>query len=211
MHNDDAHGLTNYRAIVIGASAGGVTALRTLLCALPANFPMPLLIVQHIAPSPDSKLAEVLGRTCSLSIKETADGDSIEASVAYLAPPGYHMTVESDNTLSLNTDMPVAFARPSIDVLFDSAAHVYGRSLIGIILTGANADGSHGLKCVTERGGLAIVQDPDDAEVDSMPRAALLSSHVDHILPLDVIPTLLLSLVRNEQEKSREELKGTLP
>lgn len=182
------------RAIVIGASAGGVAALQTLLAQLPTAFPSPILIAQHIPANNQSQLVAILSRACVLQVKEAQDGEQIHAGTVYLAAPNYHLLIETDGTLALSVDAPVCFARPSIDVLFESAARAFGKNLIAIILSGANADGSIGIKKVAEVGGITIVQDPNDAEIPTMPRAALLAIEANYQLPLISIGPQLSAL-----------------
>jgi two-component system, chemotaxis family, protein-glutamate methylesterase/glutaminase len=180
-----------YHAVAIGVSTGGLRALDTILRALPRDYPLPLLIVQHIDRDAGGALACLLDARCGLKVKEADDQDEIVPGTAYLAPANYHLLVESRERLSLSVDPLVSFARPSIDVLFESAADVFGPRLIGVVLTGANFDGSEGLKRVKARGGLAIVQEPADAEAAQMPRAALAATEVDHVVPLAGIAQLL--------------------
>ncbi|MFH1489659.1 MAG: chemotaxis protein CheB, partial [Pseudomonadota bacterium] len=157
---------------------------------------------QH--PTSDDFLAHYLNERCELKVKQADEKEDILSGVIYLAPPGYHLMVEEDRTFSLSVDEPVNFARPSIDVLFETAAEVYGEKLVGVVLTGASADGSHGLKRVKESGGLAVVQDPETAEVGIMPRAAVDASEVDYILPLEEIGPFLNKLTIVEaKRKSR--------
>ena len=147
-------------AIVIGASAGALEALSNLLPGLPADYRLPILIVVHLPSDTTSLLAELLRARCAIRVREAEDKEPIEPGVAYFAPPDYHLLVEQDKRLSLSDDEPVLFSRPSIDVLFESAADAYGSSLIGVVLTGANSDGAKGLKAVVEAGGAAVVQSP---------------------------------------------------
>ncbi len=184
-----------YEAAVIGVSAGGMKALRTLFQALSNSFQLPLIIVQHEASYADDFLAKYLSGLSSLSVKQAHDKEDIEKGSAYLAPPGYHLMIEDDQSFALSTDAPVNYARPSIDVLFETAADVYGTTLIGIILTGANDDGSRGLKYLKDIGGLAIVQNPATAEVSSMPEKAIERTQVDHILTIEEIATFLNKLI----------------
>ncbi|MBV8667170.1 MAG: chemotaxis protein CheB [Burkholderiaceae bacterium] len=185
------------KAIVLGVSAGGVAALKALLGSLPADFPLPILIVQHTAPDSGNMLAPLLNEMCEIRVKEAEECEAIQAGTAYLSPANYHLLVESDHTLSLSIDAHVSFARPSIDVLFESAATAFGSELIGVILTGANSDGSQGLKKIKEKGGLAIVQDPADALVATMPQAALDAVRADHVVPLEKLGPLLCELLDN--------------
>ena len=189
-----------HEAIVIGASVGGWEALKTLLSALPASFPSPIAIVQHIGERSESFMAELLNQVSRIAVKEAEDKESLSSGTAYLAPPGYHLLIEPDRSFSLSVDERVNHARPSIDVLFESAAEVFGGTLIGIILTGANADGARGLKTIKEYGGLAIVQNPDDAENPTMPKAALTATEVDYIVSLQQLTTILFQLTAQEEK-----------
>ncbi len=188
--------IMKYDAIVVGVSTGGLEALKSILPHLPVDFAPSVIIVQHQPPTSDDFLASFLNENCSLRVKQADEKESIASGLIYVAPPNYHLMVEEDRTFSLSIDERVNYARPSIDVLFETAADVYGENLVGVILTGANTDGSHGLKKIKESGGLAIVQDPETAEAKSMPTAAMASSDVDHILPLEEIGPFLRSLNR---------------
>jgi two-component system chemotaxis response regulator CheB len=181
-------------AVVLGVSAGGLEALRTLLPVLPPSFPLPLAIVQHLGSHSDGFLAEFLDRLSRIRVKEAEDKEPFRPGAAYLAPPGHHLLVERDRSLALSVDARVNHSCPSVDVLFESAAEAFGPALIGIVLTGANGDGAEGLKTIRARGGLAIVQDPRDAQSPAMPRAALAAAGADHVLPLDQIAPLLVRL-----------------
>ena len=165
-----------------------------LLSGLPKDFPLPLIIVHHIRPDAESSLATMLNARCTIQVKEADEGELVVPGTAYIAPPNYHMLVERDGRLALSVDLPVNFARPSVDVLFESAADALGPDLIGLILTGAGSDGTHGLKMIKANGGLAIIQDPADADADSMPRSALAAVKADHVLPLKEIAGLLCIL-----------------
>ncbi len=180
-----------YEVVVIGASAGGMRALKTILGALPADFPLPVAIVQHMASHSDSYMAEYLGQDCTLALKEVEDKEAMRPGCIYLAPPNYHLLVEPDKTFSLSVDPRVNFSCPSIDVLFESAVDSLGGQIIGVILTGASADGSAGLKAIKAEGGLTIVQDPATAESPYMPQAALNASQPDYVAALEDIATLL--------------------
>lgn len=188
-----------YKAIVIGASAGGLHALKDLFNRLEDAFSIPIIIVQHISPTAENYLIHILNDTGKLKVKEADEKEVPRSGHAYLAPPNYHLLVEADHTFTLTIDERVNYARPSIDVLFETAAEAYKEQLIGIILTGANADGSRGLRKIHELGGLAIVQDPESAEVDSMPRAALQATPVDHVLAIEEMARLLNSLSAGKQ------------
>ena len=184
----------NFEAVVIGVSAGGLSALSELLPALPADYPFPIIVVQHIHSTSDGYLTLFLDEQCLLTVKEAEDKESIKPGVVYFAPPNYHLLVESDFTMALNVDEKVSYARPSVDVLFESAAEAYESKLVGIVLTGANNDGARGLKVIKEHGGLAIVQDPAEAEHSVMPEAARASCQVDFVLTLSEIGSLLMKL-----------------
>ena len=161
------------KAVVIGASAGAVEALSGLLPALPAKFGLPVFIVVHVPPNRDSIMAELFQAKCKVGVTEARDKEPIEMGTVYLAPPNYHLLVEQNQRLSLSSDDQVLYSRPSIDVLFESAADAYGSGLLGIVLTGANSDGARGLRAVCDAGGVAIVQDPATAQAKAMPTAAL--------------------------------------
>jgi two-component system chemotaxis response regulator CheB len=160
-------------AIVMGASAGAVEALSAILPALPEGFALPVLVVVHVPPGRTNALVPLFGAKCRLPVREAEDKAPIEGGAIYFAPADYHMLVETDRTLGLSDDPPVLHSRPSIDVLFESAADAYGPALAGVVLTGANADGAAGLKALAEAGGLAFVEDPAGAHVPAMPQAAL--------------------------------------
>ncbi|HVL75365.1 MAG TPA: chemotaxis protein CheB [Noviherbaspirillum sp.] len=178
-------------AIAIGASAGGVDAIARLLEALPAHCRAAVFVVLHLAPDSRSVLAQLLARRCALPVKEAEDKELAQPGVVYLCVPDYHLMVEPDRTLALSRDEPVHYSRPSIDVLFESAALAYRDSLLGIILTGASRDGADGLKQVRACGGTAWVQDPSDAAAPTMPDAALAHAGADAVLPLEKIAARL--------------------
>jgi two-component system chemotaxis response regulator CheB len=178
-------------AVVIGASAGALEALSNLLPGLSVDYGLPILIVVHLPPDKTSLLAELLSARSAVRVREAEDKEPIEQGVAYLAPPDYHLLVEQDRRLSLSDDEPVLFSRPSIDVLFESAADVYGGGLIGVVLTGANSDGANGLRAVVEAGGVAVVQSPESAYAAAMPEAAMASCPGARVLPLNEIAAYL--------------------
>jgi two-component system chemotaxis response regulator CheB len=180
--------------IVMGASWGGLRATELVLGALPGSFPTPIAIAQHRAvDSGSGALSRMLSLRSGLDVCEAGDKDPIEPGRVYLAPPDYHLLVEEDG-FALSTDVMVQHSRPSIDVLFESAADVYGDRLIGVVLTGANADGAEGLVRVKRRGGVTIVQDPETAERREMPEAAIATGAADHVLALDAIAPRLMEL-----------------
>ena len=181
------------RIIVIGTSFGGLTALETLLPSLPEDFPVPIALVQHRSKDSDNGLRDFLSSYSRLSIVEPEDKQPIEPGRIYLAPQGYHLLVEPYH-FALSIDAPVLYARPSINVLFETAPDTYRDGTIGVILTGANADGAQGLAKIKAYGGQVVVQDPASAAAPQMPEAALAATRADHILPLAEIGPLLISL-----------------
>ncbi len=178
--------------VVVGASWGGLAAVTTLLDLLPEDFNCPVVLIQHRAPAP-SQLAPLLRRHTRWRVCEADDKERVTAATLFLAPPGYHLLVEPGR-LSLSTEAPVAWSRPSIDVAFCSAADAYADRLVGVVLTGANADGAAGLAEVARRGGLALVQDPETAAQATMPRAAVAAVPDAAVLPLDGIAARLADL-----------------
>lgn len=181
-------------AVVIGASAGGLEALGMVLEGLPSGYRPPILVVQHIPANGPTHLAEIFGRRTRLQVKEADDKDQLRSGMLYFAAPGYHLLVEADHSLSLSQDDAVHFSRPSIDVLFESAADTWGPQVAGVLLTGANEDGAAGLEAIHRSGGLTVIQDPAEAAVPTMPRAALQRFAPDYILPLRDIHRLLREL-----------------
>ena len=181
-------------AIVIGASAGGVEALGLILPALPARFRPALLIVLHLPRERPSLLVEIYEKRCALPIREADDKEPIEPGTVYFAPPDYHMLVERNRQIALSTDEPVHYSRPSVDVLFESAADVFGNRLLGVILTGANEDGAAGLHAIHRAGGVTVVQQPDSAKVPLMVVSALQRHPADFVLSLPQIAELLAGL-----------------
>jgi two-component system, chemotaxis family, protein-glutamate methylesterase/glutaminase len=176
-------GLTrNIEAVAVGASAGGIEVLSALLSSLPARCPVAFFIVMHIPRERPSLLAEVFSLRCVLPVKEAEDKEPVQPGTVYFAPPDYHLLLDRGPALALSSDEPVHFSRPSIDVLFESAADIYGARLLGLILTGANQDGAAGLAAIGRAGGRTVVQDPDSAHVAYLPQAALQQGPVDFIL-----------------------------
>ena len=184
---------TPAQAVVIGASAGALEALSMILPSLPRQFALPVMIVVHVPPSKTSVLAELFAEKCNIDVAEAEDKQSIRGGTAYFAPPGYHLLVEMDKTFSLSSDPPVLYSRPSVDVLFESAADAYGAALIAIVLTGANQDGANGMKTVLEAGGRGIIQRPDQAYAAAMPEAAVALCPTARILSLEDIALYLRS------------------
>ena len=179
--------------IVIGTSRGGLRALQGLLSALDDTFPVPIVIVQHRGKESTTGLCEFLSRYSALPLSEPEDKEPIMPGHIYLAPRDYHLLIEN-RSFALSIDPPVAFARPSIDLLFECAADEFGQAAVGIILTGSNRDGAHGLAAINRRGGVTIVQDPNSTEFREMPDAALDQTEVDWVLPLQDIANRLVEL-----------------
>jgi len=180
-------------AIVIGTSAGGLTALSILLEKIPPIYPLPLIVVQHRSKDQKTLLEEVLQPKCKIQIKQADEKEKIEKGIVYIAPPDYHLLIEKDLTFSLSCDELVLYSRPSIDVLFESAAIAYKDGLIGIILTGANSDGAAGLQTIKKHGGITIAQSPAEATFPRMPSSAIDNGGVMYILTLKEIQEIILS------------------
>jgi two-component system, chemotaxis family, protein-glutamate methylesterase/glutaminase len=187
--------------VVVGTSLGGLCALKVLLAALPRGFPLPTAIVQHREPAADDGLAQLLGSQAALPVSEPYDKERLEPGHVYLAPANYHLLVEPGR-LALSTEAPVNHARPSVDVLFESAAEAYGSGVVAVVLTGANNDGAKGCARIKERGGVVIVQDPTSAESGSMPAAAMAASRVDKVLPLPELAVFLAGFARSRGGES---------
>lgn len=178
----------------MGCSAGGFAALQRVLPALDRHLRAPVLVCCHTG-SPDvSLLVQLLGRGAALPVVEARERARIAPGTVHVAPSGYHLLVEEDFHFSLSVDAKVSFARPSIDVLFETASDAWRERLVAVLMSGANADGAHGLATVRRAGGYAIVQDPADAESDAMPLAGLAIAGADACVPLDAIPVLLNEL-----------------
>jgi two-component system, chemotaxis family, protein-glutamate methylesterase/glutaminase len=181
-------------AIVMGGSAGALDALNQILPALPREFPIPIALVVHVHPAKPSHLARLLGTRCALRVKEAEDKEPLAPATLYLAPPNYHLLLEREGCFSLSVDEPVLFSRPSIDVLFESAADALGSAAAAVLLTGGSEDGARGLARIKANGGLTMVQAPSTASVPIMPQAALRLALVDHILALPDIGPFLAAL-----------------
>lgn len=179
--------------VVVGASTGGLKALQVLLSGLPEEFSLPMVMVQHRGKDVEIGLCEFLSRSSRLPVTEPEDKEPLLRGRAYLAPRDYHLMVQS-GSFALSIDPPVGFARPSIDVLFESVADEYRERAVGVILTGANHDGAHGLARIKEQGGLTLVEDPLTAACREMPDAAINLTKVDRILPLQEVAACLHKL-----------------
>ena len=183
-----------FELIVIGVSAGGMNTLPAILSKLPSGFPTPIIIIQHLHPQQSTFYIEYYSNFTQMKIIEALDKQSIEAGSIYFAPPDYHLLIEDSNNLSLSKDDKVNFSRPSIDVLFESAANVFADKTIAILLTGANNDGAIGCKLIQDSGGLVIVQSPESAEHRFMPQSAINIMQPDLIAPPEQIAQYLIGL-----------------
>lgn len=189
--------------VAVGTSWGGLGALGKLVGALPGDFAAPVIIVQHRGKDSNHLLAELLQGTSDLVIHEAEDKDPLLPGNVYVAPADYHLLVDAGQ-VSLSTEGPVRYSRPSIDVAFESVAESYGAAVIGVILTGANQDGARGLARILALGGRGIVQDPDTAEVAIMPAAARKAAPRAEVLGLEAIPARLVELVKGEAGPRRK-------
>lgn len=183
-----------YELVVIGASWGGLAALETVFSGLPGDFCLPIAAVLHRGVLSTERLASTLRRHTALAVRETQDKEAILPGHIYLAPPDYHLLVETGN-FALSTEAPVLYARPSIDVLFESAADAYAERVIGVVLTGSSQDGAKGAAHIKARGGRVIVQNPETAASPVMPKAAIEATQVDWIVPLSEIGPRLAALI----------------
>jgi two-component system, chemotaxis family, protein-glutamate methylesterase/glutaminase len=189
--------------VVVGASWGGLAALNCLIGGLPADFKVPVTIVQHRSRHADNLLASLLQDVTPLQVVEIEDKEPLVPGSVYIAPANYHVLVE-DGHLSLTTDPLVRFSRPSIDVTFFSAADTYRSSAIGVVLTGANDDGARGLRHIVDRGGRAVVQDPATAESAVMPNAAQRAVPEADVVPLERLADHLVKIVNSKRAQSRK-------
>ncbi|MFL5469937.1 MAG: chemotaxis protein CheB [Gemmatimonadaceae bacterium] len=186
----------SYSIVALGTSWGGLAAMKSLLGGLPADFPIPIVIVQHRGKDSEGLLTHLLQDATALMVCEIEDKDPLAAGTAHVAPANYHVLVEWGH-LSLTVEEPVRFSRPSIDVMFNSAADTYQRETIGVVLTGANEDGAQGLAQIVKNGGVGLVQDPETAEIPTMPKAAIRAVPTAEVLPLDRIAPRLIELAHD--------------
>lgn len=193
---------TDFEAVVIGASAGGIQALSTILADLPSSFSIPIIVVLHIPASQPSTLSHVFESIVELDVKEAEEKEKLKGGTIYFASPGYHLLVERDHTLSFSNEAPVCFSRPSIDVTFESAAWIFGSKLLGILLTGSNHDGANGMKRIQESGGTTIIQDPKTAVHPPMPESAKPYVLPEHILNLEQIASYLAKADKQIRKKA---------
>ena len=190
-----------YSVVAVGTSWGGLSAMTKLLGGLPQDFPIPIVIVQHRGKDSNDLLSQLLQDSTELTVCEIEDKDALSPGRVHVAPANYHVMLEPGYA-SLTIEEPVRYSRPSIDVMFDSAAATYGPTAIGVVLTGANEDGARGLAHIVQRGGRALVQDPKTAEIPIMPNAAIKAAPTAEVLPLDRLAPRLIELSR-EHSKPR--------
>ncbi len=176
-----------YKAVIIGGSAGSFQVVTKILSSLSDRFPLPVLLCLHRLKHVRSGFVEALSLKSNIPIEEPNDKETLKPGRAYLAPANYHMYIELANRIALSTDEPINHSRPAIDLSFITAANAYRDKLIGIILSGANRDGAMGLKIVSEKGGITIVQDPKICEVKTMTESAMQLTQVDHVFSPDQI------------------------
>lgn len=184
-----------YGVVAVAASAGGITALGRVLGGLPAGFPVPVMVVQHLDPRHKTVIAEVLGRRANMPVRLAREGEKAEAGVVYIAPPNHHLLVGIDGVLTLSSSELVHFVRPSADLMFESVAGSYGSRAVACVLSGTGSDGVMGASAIKSRGGTVIAEDPEQAEFRGMPEAVVASGVVDFILPLDEIAAVIRGLV----------------
>lgn len=189
-----------YKAVVIGTSAGGLNALSEILSALPRGYQVPLIIVQHRAKDQKNLLEEILQTRCNVPVRQAEEKEPIVPGHVFIAPPDYHLLVEYDKTFSLSCEEPVQFSRPSVDVLFETAADVFEQQLAAIVLTGFGSDGAAGITAVNEKGGTTIAQNPEEATYAFMPEAAV-KSGATYIYTLNEIKDFLLAITYNQDEQ----------
>lgn len=186
--------------IVVGGSAGGIQAMSELLAGLPANFSAAVTLVLHMPPNRSSLLPDLFGRHCKLPVKEAEDKEPVAPGTVYLASPDYHLLIEPEKRFSFSCDEPLNFSRPSIDMLFESAAMAYRSAVLGIVLSGANSDGAAGLAAIRSGGGLGWVQHPAEAQTAAMPIAAIARAGADSVLTLGKMVELLAGAHRAAKE-----------
>lgn len=189
-----------FRGVVVGSSAGGMDALLVMLGQIPADFPIPILVASHLHRSDDGRFADYLDAVVELPVSEAADKQPIEAPHVFISPANYHLLVEGHGALALSTDAKVNWSRPSIDVLFESAARAWGEGAICVVLSGANDDGAEGAHSVKSHGGVAIAQDPNTAEYPVMPEAAIERAGIELVLAPATIGDLLVQIARRKSD-----------
>ncbi|HLV78627.1 MAG TPA: chemotaxis protein CheB [Chthonomonadaceae bacterium] len=190
-----------FDVVALATSAGGLNALTQILAALPADFPVPVVVVQHLDPRHRSLLAEILGRRSCLAVKEAREGEKLCPGAVYIAPPDHHLLITLEGTISLTDTELVHFVRPSADLLFESVAASYKERAIAVVLTGTGIDGSMGLTAIKKMGGTVIAEDRNTAEFSGMPGAAIHTGHVDFVLSLQEIGPALVTLIMTEEAR----------
>lgn len=195
QHESEQRPGAAFEIVALAASAGGLHALSQVLAAIPKDFPAAIVVVQHLDPRHRSLMADILSKRTALSVKQAQEGDLLVPGTAYIAPPNRHLLVHSDGRLSLSQTELVHFVRPSADLLFESTAASYREHAIAVVLSGTGSDGSMGVQAIKKMGGTVIAQDEKTSQFYGMPAAAVQTGCVDFILPLDEIPSALLSLV----------------
>ncbi|NJO03625.1 MAG: chemotaxis protein CheB [Bacteroidia bacterium] len=184
----------HYRAIVIGGSAGSFQVISKILSTLPADFELPIIMCLHRLRHVRNGFVEALNIKSTINIQEPVDKETIKKGKIYLAPANYHLSVELGNTFALTTEELVNNSRPSIDIMLQTAAYAYRQRLVGILLSGANKDGAYGMKQISDKGGLTVVQDPQDCLIDTMPSSAMQVTNIDYVLKINEIVDFLLQL-----------------
>lgn len=179
---------------VIGTSAGGLDVLNAVLPAFKKTGKFKVFVVIHLPPTGPNLIPSLLNEKCELIVKEAEPGEEIEADTIYISPPDYHLCLEPNKILSLSAEEPVNFSRPSIDILFESAAYAFGKKVMGLLFTGANEDGARGLKKILDAQGFTVVQKPEDAEYDVMPRAALELMNPDYTMSVQEVSSFISDL-----------------
>ena len=210
MNNSPSESVS--RLVVVAASAGGLVALETFLSHLPKSFPAPLVAVLHLSPDHRSMMAEILGRYTDMRVKQAEEGDALRAGTVYCAPPDFHVLVIDEWTLMLTHTVQVQYVRPSADALFESAARVFGKGVVAVVLSGTGRDGRDGVKAVKREGGVALAQD-ESAQHFGMPQAAIQTGAVDFVLPLEELAAKVLELASSQvdPEADSEQLIEETP
>jgi two-component system chemotaxis response regulator CheB len=189
--------------VAVAASAGGIHALGDLLLALPADFPVAIVVVLHLDPKHPSLLADILGRRTKLKVRQAQAGDRLAPGGVLTAPPNHHLLINGDGTVTLTQTELVHFVRPSADLLFESVAASYRHRAVAVVLTGSGTDGAMGIRAIKKMGGIVIVQDPKTAQFTGMPEAAVLTEQADYIVDLPRIPDLLCALAEGKSVDGR--------
>ncbi len=188
------------RVIVVGTSAGGIDALKRILPSFKDSKKLSVAVVIHLPARGPNLIPELFKEICSFKVKEAESGESLQPGYIYFSPADYHLSIESNETLSLSSEEPLNFSRPSIDILFDSAAYSFESKALGILLTGANHDGTAGLLKIQSKGGICLIQDPSEAEYPTMPQSAAKSLSANAIMNLKQMKSFLEELSRSSYE-----------